>query len=147
MNNRRIQGPDFGKQTKLAAIAPYKFCVAFENSIGIDYVTEKFFDPLLSGTVPVYLGAPNIEMFAPDENAFINASNFSTARELAQYLQHLDQNDDEYRTHLDWRNTELSPGFLRLISAASVEPFRRLCEIVASRRKMTHSRWTWFPGG
>lgn len=38
--------------------------MAFENVIAMDYVTEKFYDPLIAGSVLVYLGAPNIADFA-----------------------------------------------------------------------------------
>lgn len=52
---------DRGRATKLEIIANYKFTLAFENAIGKDYVTEKFFDPLIAGSVPIYLGAPNVD--------------------------------------------------------------------------------------
>lgn len=50
----------------------YRFTIAFENAIADDYVTEKFYEPLLSGSVPVYLGAPNIDRFAPSRSSFID---------------------------------------------------------------------------
>ena len=64
----------------------YKFVIAFENSRANDYVTEKFYDPLLAGAVPIYLGAPNIETFAPGENCSVDIRNFSSPKELAAFL-------------------------------------------------------------
>ena len=61
----RALADDHWRPTKLEVIAAYKFTLAFENAIGEDYVTEKFFDPLVAGSVPVYLGAPNVEALAP----------------------------------------------------------------------------------
>jgi hypothetical protein len=34
----------------------YKFAIAFENSETDDYVTEKFYQALLAGAVPIVLG-------------------------------------------------------------------------------------------
>lgn len=56
MNNCKIK-EDMGYTSKLETIKNYKFTIAFENAISEDYVTEKFFDPLTMGSVPVYLGA------------------------------------------------------------------------------------------
>ena len=56
---------DKGSATKLETIKAYKFTLALENAIAEDYVTEKVYDPLIASSVPVYLGAPNIDDFAP----------------------------------------------------------------------------------
>lgn len=133
LKNRELPGEDRGVETKLAVIGGYKFCIGFENSIGTDYVTEKFFHPLLVGSVPVYLGAPNVDDYAPGEHTFINASNFSSGRELAEYLAHLDANDEAYGRYFQWRERGLSAAFEKLLSAASREPFEQLAEIVAAR--------------
>jgi hypothetical protein len=58
LNNRQLAQADHGRETKLATIRRYKFCLCLENALEVDYVTEKFYDPLLVGTVPVYRGAP-----------------------------------------------------------------------------------------
>jgi hypothetical protein len=66
-----------GYDEKLCAISKYKFHLSFENSIDYSYVTEKFFQGKVlsffhltvvafrAGTVPVYLGAPNIAEYDP----------------------------------------------------------------------------------
>ena len=143
LNNRQVEASDRGHQTKLAIIAPYKFCLAFENSIAVDYVTEKFFDPLLAGTVPVYRGAGNAAAFAPGDNAFIDASKFAEPRELAKFLTELDRDEDAYRQYFKWRESGLSTDFERLVSAASKEPFGQLCEIVLAQHETSAGRWFW----
>jgi Glycosyltransferase family 10 (fucosyltransferase) C-term len=85
LRTRRLD-PDRGTATKLATIARYKFTLAFENSICRDYVTEKFFKPLVAGSVPVYLGAPNIRELATAEHCFIDTADFEGPAELPAYL-------------------------------------------------------------
>lgn len=53
------------RERKACILSTYKFYLAFENSIDPSYVTEKYYQGLLSGSVPVYLGAPNVEKFYP----------------------------------------------------------------------------------
>jgi hypothetical protein len=44
----------------------YKFYLAAENSREPDYVTEKLWQGLRAGAVPVYLGAPNVRLYLPE---------------------------------------------------------------------------------
>jgi hypothetical protein len=134
-NNRTLPVPDGGHATKLATIATYKFTLAFENSIARDYVTEKFYDPLMAGSVPVYLGAPNIADFAPGDHCFINAADFSDAAALAKYLNFLDADDEAYRAYHAWRGREFLPQFLSGREISDHSPLCRLAGLVVARAR------------
>ena len=140
LNNRQLATVGTGREAKLRLIANYKFCLGFENSIAPDYVTEKFFDPLISGTIPVYRGAPNVDAFAPGANSFIDASKFAGPRELADFLIDLDKSDEAYRQYLAWREAGLSTGFEALLSRHEVEPFCQLCQLVTGKQYRPPSR-------
>jgi hypothetical protein len=115
----------------------YKFTLAFENSIATDYVTEKFFEPLGAGSVPVYRGTSEVEEFAPGPHCFINADAFESPAHLGQYVEHLDHHEDEYQALHAWRSQELSPSFLRLVAQAAENRFARLAALVAGRLGLT----------
>ena len=108
----------------------YKFVIAFENSRANDYVTEKFYDPLLAGAVPIYLGAPNIETFAPGENCSVDIRNFSSPKELAAFLIEACKNEKIYNKFLQWKKEPLKPEFMKKIEAQRVHPFIRLCHLL-----------------
>jgi len=131
--NREVPD-DRWRPSKLEIIANYKFDLAFENAITEDYVSEKFFDPLLAGAVPVYLGAPNVEMFAPGDHCFINTADFVTPKELAEYLLHLQQDDAEYEAYFAWKDRPLRPAFLSLLARQEEPMLTRLCRAVQARR-------------
>jgi len=44
----------------ISIYSQYKFIICFENSKTDGYVTEKIFNVFLSGSIPIYDGAPNI---------------------------------------------------------------------------------------
>ena len=132
--NRQIPPPDRGGPTKLAIIADYKFDLAFENAIGEDYVTEKFFDPLVAGSVPVYLGAPNVERFAPGDRCFIEAADFRNPRDLADYLLCLQHDDAAYEAYFGWKERPFRPAFRALLASQDAPWHIRLCHAVRARR-------------
>jgi len=70
---------------KLSTLSKYKFTLCFENAIFPGYVTEKIFDALLAGSVPIYLGDPTIAQSVPT-NTFIDARDFIDADSLHRYL-------------------------------------------------------------
>ncbi len=132
-NAGRVETPTgpSGRAAKLEMIAPHKFTLAFENSIAIDYVTEKFFDPLVAGSVPVYLGAPNVAEFAPADRCYIDVNDFTGPRDVGSYLDHLDRHDDEYEAYLDWKRDGPNARFRTLVETTVPRPFCRLSELVA----------------
>ena len=56
----------------------YKFYFSFENSICPDYVTEKFYNPLLFSTVPVVYGGADYEVVGAPPNSYIDVRNFKS---------------------------------------------------------------------
>lgn len=58
-------------EDKFKTLASFRFTLAIENCKFPGYVTEKIFDAMQAGTVPIYLGAPDILEFVP-ENCFID---------------------------------------------------------------------------
>jgi hypothetical protein len=50
---------------KIKGLSKYRFSICIENSREESYISEKFFDAVLCGTVPIYHGAPDIENYYP----------------------------------------------------------------------------------
>jgi hypothetical protein len=125
--------PDRGRQSKLDTQARYRFSLAFENAIARDYVTEKFYDPLLAGSVPVYFGAPNIEDFAPGDQCFINIADFPDPRSLADYLLALSRDERAYQNYFSWKEKPFRPAFARLLELQREHAFVRLVNKIEER--------------
>lgn len=81
----------------------YKFYLAFENSLCVDYVSEKFFESLKYGLLPIVLGGADYPSFAPP-HSYIDAKSFSSPAELATYLLKLDKDDKLYHRYFDWKS-------------------------------------------
>lgn len=80
----------------------YKFYFSAENSLCPDYVTEKFYRPLIHGSVPVVYGAANYSAYVP-RSSFISVTDFSSPKQLADYLLLLDRNDALYQSYFEWK--------------------------------------------
>ena len=127
--NRRLLF-DRGEKTKLRVLRNYTYTLAFENSLAEDYVTEKFFQPLMTGAIPIYLGAPNVEDFAPGDNCYIDAARFPDPRDLAAYIR-----DADVMSFHAWRNKPLRSAFVEKLGRIRVPPYERLVE--AMRRRLS----------
>lgn len=124
---------DEGRATKLKVIARYPFTLAFENSVTRDYVTEKFFDPLIAGSVPIYLGAPNVEDFAPGDRSYIDVTNFASPRDLAGFLNELAEAPERYAEYLAWKQRPLRRGFVEMVERQRTSGLCRLCMVLRER--------------
>ena len=66
-----------------------KFAYCYENTKNLEnYITEKIFDAMMYGCVPIYWGAQNILDFIPKE-CFIDRRDFANQASLHQYLKNM----------------------------------------------------------
>jgi len=100
-------------------VATYRYVLTFENSVVDDYVTEKFFGALTSGSVPVTRGPRNIADFAPSPDAYIDSFQYKTPQELVAHLQRLAADEDAYQRHLAWKSTGVSAQFARVMASTT----------------------------
>ncbi|GFS00626.1 alpha-(1,3)-fucosyltransferase [Elysia marginata] len=80
----------------------YKFYLAFENSLCVDYVTEKLLRAMNTmRVVPVVRGGADYSRLFP-VNSVIDAGQFFSAYELAHHLNSLAEDEDEWVRMFQW---------------------------------------------
>ncbi len=77
-----------GLRAKRAVLSRYRFAICFENTIFRGYLTEKIFDCLLAGCIPIYWGDPTVTEQIPPA-CLIDYRQFGDLAELDRYLQQL----------------------------------------------------------
>lgn len=96
---------------KIETLSQYRFTFTFENTIAQGYVTEKIFDALFAGSVPIYLGAPDITDFV-HKAAFIDMRDFKNYDELELYLRAM--TEERYQEYINAINRYIqSPEYER----------------------------------
>lgn len=83
---------------KRNAISNYLFYLAFENTIEPGYVTEKVYDALIAGVVPIYLGdSVFCKQLIPFARAVIYLQDFGNdVEKLVIYMKYLSLNETAY---------------------------------------------------
>ena len=93
---------------KKSVLKKYKFVICFENARDIPgYITEKIFDCLVAGCIPVYWGANNITQHIPSD-CFIDKRGFDTYESLYQFMNEMP--DQDYKQHLNAIENFLTSG-------------------------------------
>ena len=126
--------PDMGGRkgdragNKQAVLQRYKFYLAFENNKIKDYVSEKVFDGLLGGTLPVYYGAESIEQFMPVEGqkAVIQMDDFESMENLAAFLNELARDETRYNEYFKWKQEAPSRRFQGILDMTAYK-YTSLC--------------------
>lgn len=76
---------------KFETMQDYKFAICYENIKDIPgYITEKIFDAMFAGCVPIYWGANNVTDAIPKE-CFIDRRDFDTCENMYNYMKNMDE--------------------------------------------------------
>ncbi len=96
-----IEGIDFvdvyGGSTspkKQDALINYKFNISIENAYSENWITEKFYDSILTDTIPIYFGCKNIKEIYP-EDGYILIEDINDLNKIKELLNHINENADQ----------------------------------------------------
>lgn len=81
---------------KIAFMKSYRFSMAFENSSYPGYTTEKIYESMIAGTIPIYWGNNWIAKEF-NEHSFINLHNFQNTCRAIDYILSLENDIDAYK--------------------------------------------------
>lgn len=106
--------------SKFDCLAKYRFSVTFENmTSNVGYISEKIFDSLFTGAVPIYLGEESIADEVPPD-CFVDARRFRSDRELLEFAVNCTQDQWE-ALHAAGQAFLKSPAFQQFLAPAMTE--------------------------
>ncbi|KAK3082603.1 hypothetical protein FSP39_000305 [Pinctada imbricata] len=106
----------------------HKFYLSFENSLCRDYVTEKSLHHVMRHSViPVMRSGANHTIFNPP-HSFIDASEFSSVRDLTLFLKILGSKPKEMFKYFEWKKFYTSEYPIKNWQRSMCEICRRLYE-------------------
>lgn len=126
-------------EDKEGTFSSYRFCIAMENSNRPDYVTEKLWQALNAGCVPIYDGDPNVKDILPDPESILFYPDFDRdPLKLSREIDRLMHDDQAYLDKLAWKHKsldQLSPAFQSYVKEALGESDHcRVCQRVIQER-------------
>ncbi|MBS8122117.1 glycosyltransferase family 10 domain-containing protein [Candidatus Vampirococcus lugosii] len=98
IKTKNYYGPINPFDKKYHVLGNYKFNFVLENVITKTHISEKTLDSFLSFSVPVYLGAPDINKHIPKET-FININDFQDYDDLLNFLKNM--TIEEYNKYIN----------------------------------------------
>eukprot|EP00878_Enallax_costatus_P029156 GHUV01031589.1.p1 GENE.GHUV01031589.1~~GHUV01031589.1.p1 ORF type:complete len:254 (+),score=17.22 GHUV01031589.1:454-1215(+) len=126
--------------SKIELFRRYKFCVAMENSLSYEYITEKIWDALAAGCVPIYLGSLAYRDIVPDPHGVIlygPSGNASSVKELDELLDQLGSDEYLYNRLIRWKHQpihHLNPGYQAYRKLVQQNNECRMCVHVIKHR-------------
>ncbi|GCC48559.1 hypothetical protein chiPu_0032943, partial [Chiloscyllium punctatum] len=66
-------------------------------------MTEKLWRPMHLGAMPIYCGSPVVQDWMPNSHSVILIDDFESPKHLADYINFLDQNDNEYLKYPEYK--------------------------------------------
>ena len=79
---------------KRVALNNHKFSIACENTVQKNYISEKFWDCVLTETVPIYLGCNNIYELVPEGSFIYLNPDMDDMNKMISTIKEVEANDD-----------------------------------------------------
>jgi hypothetical protein len=100
---------------KIELLQPYRFNLCLENTTYDFYCSEKIWDAIRAGCLPIYFGKGNRIYDDFPEGSFVDAAQYATPTELLSHINNM--GDREYRD----RYTKCATVYNRFIDTSSFE--------------------------
>jgi alpha(1,3/1,4) fucosyltransferase len=111
-SDSRFKNQYFGiAEDKLEKLKEYKYSLVFENLNSSYYVTEKIFDSLKAGCIPIYYGCSEVNHLVP-EHLFIRITDLENLTDIYQKLTQL--NGEDFNNFLERNNEYLKSDNWRI---------------------------------
>ena len=121
--------------TKLEVIRNYKFHLAFESANFPGSATENIYEAMEAGVVPVYLGTRDVAEAVP-KGSYIDASDFDTPNDLANYLKEVLDNETMYNSYFEWKYKPFDAEFEEINRVLwEVDHYCRVCYYVDAMKR------------
>lgn len=114
-----------GLREKIDGLKDYRFSLAIENCQEQNYITEKFYDCIITDTVPIYFGAPNIKDIFP-QNGYFNLSNINDLNELTSFIDTINNNAETIYNYMLPELHKIKSYYLNQLN-----PLNKIIELVA----------------
>lgn len=109
---------------KIDFVSPYKFTLSVENTHSKNYITEKFYDAILTDCIPIYYGVSNIKEIHP-EDGYILIEDIDDIESIKSLLKEVNNNvDDIYKQKIDGARKIKQKLFKEL------NPLKKILEII-----------------
>jgi len=128
-------------EEKMRIISRYKFTIAFENANEEDYVTEKYYQALSVGSIPIHLGltTDQFQKFKPSPNAALNVADFKTVEELADRIKQISKDRDTFNAMLEWKNLPFAARFAEITAWGKVHEACRMAKFFRQEWRNPHA--------
>lgn len=127
---------------KLCVAQHFRFTFALENTIAPGWVTEKLFQSLLAGSVPIYAGAPDVGALlpAPESAVVVRPSEPDSVDAAIARVRELMAHDRAYDAMLAWKRSasRWSAGFRSAVEQSLGNLACVVCDDFVGRAGIKH---------
>mmetsp|Transcript_17362 Transcript_17362/g.48934 ORF Transcript_17362/g.48934 Transcript_17362/m.48934 type:complete len:842 (-) Transcript_17362:163-2688(-) len=122
------EGGDINSQSgRIDLMKQYRFVLAFDNMTEKDHISAPIWEALMSGALPIFLGADNARNHFPPKSV-IFAGDFKDWDELAAHVKTVSEDKDSWESYQQWRTDDAAiQAFEDRYKFTTTSPECRLC--------------------